>query len=125
MSDFREGIAKRLSNRIYVIVVKDPAGKLTLLADPGMDKPWCANSTSVMRNKKLADFHAAQCDGMACTWSEAFSLLMKENPLFEKQLYERLRTSARIPDPLPQDKQTGQILDKNGNPISNRNPSQQ
>lgn len=64
--------------------MKDNQGKMTLLADPGMNKPWSSH------NKRLADFHASQCDGEARTWAEAFSLLLKDNPGFEKELIERV-----------------------------------
>ena len=78
-----------LSQRIYVILMKDAQGNLTLLADPGMNQPWSS------KNKRLADFHAKQCDGEARTWGEAFALLAKDNPGFEKELVERVAQRAQ------------------------------
>ena len=69
----------------YVILMKDNRGKLTLLADPGMDRPWSS------KNKRLADFHASQCDGEARSFEEAWQLLIKEHPTFEKELVERIQ----------------------------------
>ena len=69
----------------YVILMKDAAGRLTLLADPGMDRPWSS------KNKRLADFHASECDGEARTFEEAWKLLIKEHPTFEKELIERIQ----------------------------------
>lgn len=81
---FESNVLARLSKSIFVILMKDSNGRLTLLADPGMNRPWSS------KNKRLADFHAKACDGEARTWSEAFSLLLKENPGFEKELIERV-----------------------------------
>ncbi len=72
----------------FVVLMKDQKGRLTLLADPGMDRPWSS------KNKKLADFHAKECNGEARTWGEAFSLLQKEYPQFEKELVERIAKKA-------------------------------
>lgn len=95
-----------LSDSIYVILLKDANQKLTLLADPGSRKPWSS------KNKKLADYHAAQCDGEARTWREAFGLLLKEHPGFESELYERIANARQD--------YTKTILDKN-NPHLNPN----
>lgn len=81
---FDHNILARLSKSIYVVLMKDSAGNLTLLADPGMNRPWSS------KNKRLADFHAKECDGEARPWGEAFSLLLKANPGFEKELIERV-----------------------------------
>jgi hypothetical protein len=92
MSDsipFNETHIAALSQRIFVILLKDEKGRLTLLADPGMNQPWSS------KNKRLADFHAKQCDGEARTWAEAFALLAKDNPGFEKELIERVRKRAQ------------------------------
>lgn len=86
---FNEQHIASLSSRIYVILLKDAQGRLTLLADPGMNQPWSS------KNKRLADFHAHQCDGEARTWAEAFALLVKENPGFEKELVERIARRAQ------------------------------
>lgn len=86
---FNEQHITALSQRIYVILMKDEKGRLTLLADPGMNQPWSS------KNKRLADFHAKQCDGEARTWAEAFRLLAKDNPGFEKELVERIAKRAQ------------------------------
>lgn len=72
----------------YVILMKDDRGNVTLLADPGMQQPWSS------KNKRLADFHAKECNGEARTWQEAFDILLKANPQFEKELVERARFAA-------------------------------
>lgn len=77
-----------LSDSVYVVLMKDDRGRLTLLADPGMRRPWSS------KNKRLADFHAKECDGEARTWGEAFSLLLKAYPGFEKELYERVAKAS-------------------------------
>lgn len=81
---FEHRVLERLSKSIYVVLMKDTVGNLTLLADPGMNRPWSS------KNKRLADFHAKECNGEARPWGEAFSLLLKENPGFEKELIERV-----------------------------------
>lgn len=85
-------IAWRIAKTTYVILVKDDQGRTNLLVDTGLNKPWS------IRNKRLADFHAKECDGEARTYEEALSILMKENPMFEKVLYERLEKKAKILD---------------------------
>lgn len=77
-----------LSDSIFVILLKDDRGHLTLLADPGIERPWSS------KNRRLAEFHASQCNGMAETWGNAFRLLLKENPNFEKELNERVQRNA-------------------------------
>ena len=85
MPDFGPtSIFSRIAKNTYVILLKDTQGNLTLLADPGMSRPWSS------KNKNIANFHAEECDGMASTFEEAFKLLLKENPNFEKELHERL-----------------------------------
>lgn len=81
---FQLGVAIK-SKELYVILMKDDAGRLTLLADPGENKPWYS------KNKKLADYHAKECDGEARTWQEAFDLLRKAHPEFEKELCRRVQ----------------------------------
>lgn len=80
-------IITRISNTTYVVLLKVD-GKLTLLTSPGESQPWHT------KNKKLADFHAKENNGMAATWSEAWRLLLKENPKFEQELMERIRMNA-------------------------------
>lgn len=114
-----EHITSRLAKKIYVILMKDDDGKLTLLVDTGLNRPWCANSENVLRNKKLAEFHAHECGGMAATYEDAFSLLKKANPNFEKKLVDNLKRKARIVESsLSKDQKTGIIYDKHGNPVS-------
>lgn len=79
-----------LANSIYVVLIKDREGHLTLVAEPGLQRPWSS------KNKKFADFIAHEADGMAATWREAFTLLLKENPMFEKQLHERIARNAHM-----------------------------
>lgn len=89
----------RFTRGTYVILLKDPQGKLTLLADPGMNRPWSS------KNYAVAKFHASECDGEARNFEEAFKLLLKEHPGFEKELLERIaRTSQDL---------TKTILDQN------------
>lgn len=76
-------IAWRIAKTTYVVLLKDGNGKLNLVVDIGMGRPWSS------QNKKRADEVAAECDGMAATYEEAFRLLMKDNPKYEADL-ERL-----------------------------------
>lgn len=108
-----DNIASRLAKKIYVVLVKDEKGRLTLIVDPGMNKPW---STKL---QKHAEQVAKECDGMAATVDEAHRLLLKENPLFEKSLVDRIERQAKITrHNLSTDKKTGQILDQHGRPIN-------
>lgn len=85
-------IAWRIAKTTYVIMLAGDDGKPNLLVDPGLNKPW---STT---NKKLADFHASQCNGEARTYEDALNILVKANPTFEKVLHENLAKKARILD---------------------------
>ena len=85
-------IAWRIAKTTYVILLRGDDGKPNLLVDPGLNKPW---STT---NKKLADFHASECDGEARTYEDALNILVKANPTFEKVLHENLARKARILD---------------------------
>jgi len=55
-----------------------------------MNVPWSS------KNKRYADQVASECDGMAATFEDAFRMLSKENPLFEKELYDKIAQSANI-----------------------------
>ena len=77
-------ILQRLSKSLFVVILKDDSGNLTLLASPGENKPWYT------KNKRIADFHAKANSGMACTWGEAWSLLLKAYPGFEDELIQRI-----------------------------------
>jgi hypothetical protein len=97
--DIYSRLVAKHGHSIYVILMKDDRGNLTLLADPGMNLPWHS------KNERLAKFHADQCSGMAATWHDAWKLLLKENPNFEKELVER---AAKVHTDL-----TKQKLDQN------------
>lgn len=73
-------IAWRIAKTTYVVLMKDSNGKLNLVVDIGMGRPWSS------KNKKMADQVASECDGMAATFEEAFKLLIKDNPAYEKDL---------------------------------------
>lgn len=88
-SSFDPVALQRISRGTYVILLKDAQGKLTLLADPGMSRPWSS------KNRAIAKFHAGECDGEARTWEEAFKLLIKEYPTFEKELIERIAKKSQ------------------------------
>jgi hypothetical protein len=124
-NNFFEHITGRLAKTIWVILVKDDAGNLTLLADPGLNKPWSINGPNPLRNQRVAEFHAKECNGQAATYEDAFRLLLKENPNFEKQLHDRLKKSAKIVESkLFRNNKTGLIVDEHGRPVDppTRNP---
>ena len=87
MSNHFDGTVYRLARTVYVVLMKDDAGNPTLLVDPGLDRPWSS------KNKRLADFHAKQCNGEARTWQEAFDILKKHTPNLEDALIKRMRTN--------------------------------
>lgn len=106
-------IAARIAKTTYVILLKDNHDRLTLLADPGMSQPWHS------RNKKLADYHAKECDGEARTFEDAWKLLLKANPHFEKQLHDRVKVAAsQVQESLVSKPQQKQILDEHGRPVN-------
>lgn len=106
-------IASRLAKQIYVVLVKDDHGKLTLIVDPGLGKPWNT------KRKLHAEQVAKECDGMAATIEEAHRLLLKENPFFERSLVDRVQRAAKIKaNNLSVNKTTGQILDPHGRPVN-------
>lgn len=107
-------IAERLSKTTYVILLRDEHKNITLLADPGLNRPWSS------KNKRLADFHAAQCNGEAHTWESAFSILRKEFPDFEKSLIQRLHNAAQkqTVKVLSGTKNLKPIIDSHGNPTA-------
>lgn len=78
------GIINRLAKITYVVLYKTkpspqhPRGQLTLLIEPGLNKVWS------IRNKSIAEFHAKENNGMACTWEEAWRLLVKEYGSLER-----------------------------------------
>lgn len=71
-------IINRLAKTVYVVLYKTrpspqhPTGQLTLLVEPGENTVWSCH------NKGIAEFHAKENKGMAATWAEAWSLLVKE-----------------------------------------------
>lgn len=107
-------IANRIARSTYVILLKDQRGHLTLLADPGLNRPWSS------KNKKLADFHAKQCDGEARTYEDAFRLLHKEHPLLESELLDRIRRASeeQTVRVVRGAKDLKPFIDENGNPIA-------
>jgi hypothetical protein len=94
----------------YVVLLKHQ-GKLTLLVDPGLNRPWSSP------NKKFADFQATACDGMAETVENAWALLLKENPLFEKQLVEGLSNQQINRNVLTPENDSRNIFGPDGQPI--------
>lgn len=90
--DFNPTAIERLATSLFVVLVKVPVDdpkfgrveRLSLVASPGEDKPW------YHRNRRVADLVAKEHDGMACTWKEAFAMLLKENPGFHDELIERV-----------------------------------
>lgn len=81
----------RIAKTTYVVLVRhQPSGVLTLVKDPGLNKPWSS------KNKRRADMVAKDCGGEARTWEDAFNLLRKENPGFEKHLIENLDPMAHL-----------------------------
>ncbi len=88
-----ERIVGRISKTCYVIVLRGRDGKLTYVPDFGSTRPWSSH------NKKLADFHASGTPGAtAMTWADAFQLMLKENPNFERELIARV--AAIKPGPI-------------------------
>lgn len=126
-----EKVVSRLSKTIHVVLLKNADGRLELLMDPGLNKPWMANSSNVLRNRKMADFQAKAHDGMAASWEDAFRLLKADDPHFEHRLHERVESamnqfklphgqSVATPESQPV-QQSGIVLDAKGNPTPNGN----
>jgi hypothetical protein len=86
-----EDIAWRIAKTTFVVLIRHE-GKLNLIVDPGLNQPWST------KQRKHADIVAKECDGMVATYAEAVDLLMKDNPQFEKSLYDRLAQKAKIID---------------------------
>lgn len=85
-------IFNRVARTTYVVIGRNSEGRLSLLQDPGMGKPWSS------KNKKLADFHAKINKGEARTAEDAFTLLLKDNPNFERDLVARAEAKAHTFD---------------------------
>lgn len=83
-------ITYRLAKTIYVVLYKQPDGKLNLVPDPGMGKPWSS------KNKRFADQVAKEHNGEARTWQEAFDLLRKDDPHFEQRLVDAIQKKQQI-----------------------------
>ena len=81
---FLDYLVAKKAKTVYVILLKDDQGRVALLADPGQKLPWHGT------NLNLAKFYATSCNGEAHTWQSAFDILKKDNPKFEKDLYERI-----------------------------------
>lgn len=84
MNDAFNQIFNRIAKKTYVVVGKAQDGKLSLLTDPGMSKPWSST------NLRLAQFHASQNNGQAMTAEDAMKALLKSRPEFEDELYKRI-----------------------------------
>jgi len=79
LQDFAEFKALQVADRTYVIVAERKDGRIILVADPGLGKPWSS------RNKKLADDHARALEqdplcrkASAMTINDAFPILQKQ-----------------------------------------------
>lgn len=81
---------QKKSNSIWVVLMKDDRGKLTLLVDHALHRPWSCE------NRKLAEFQAKNCNGEARLWKDAWDLLMKEYPNLEKSLVEKLHHDQAV-----------------------------
>lgn len=89
-----EPIVSRLAKTVYVVLFRTrpsaqhPRGQLTLLEEPGENKPWSTH------NLMIAKHHADLNKGQAATWAEAYSLLLKEYgsiQKFEDELIVRIQ----------------------------------
>lgn len=79
LQDFAEFKALQAADQIYVIVAERADGRIILVADPGLGKPWHS------KNKKLADDHARLLErdpncrkASAMTINDAFPVLQKQ-----------------------------------------------
>ncbi len=89
-------IIHRVASSTYVVLYKTKKGKLTLLIDPGLNRV-CSYS-----NKRLAEYHAKENDGMAATWADAWALLVKEYGTLEKledELLQKIVESQKTQKP--------------------------
>jgi hypothetical protein len=114
MSSPQELFLLHRARQVFVVMVRDKHGNPTLLFDPGMDRPWSST------NKKLADFQASACGGETHTVESAWSILLRENPLFEQQLVKQIVSRQQINFPTKESSTNGNtdsLFDANGNPI--------
>lgn len=88
MNDAFNTIFTRVAKKTYVVVGKAPDGKLSLLQDPGLGRPWSS------KNLRLAQFHASQNKGQAMTAEDAFSALRKSRPELEDELFKRIEAKS-------------------------------
>ena len=107
-------ITYRLAKTIYVVLYRQPDGRLNLVPDPGMDRPWSN------KNKRLADQVAKEHNGEARTWQEAFDLLRKDDPEIEKRLVDAIQKKQQIVNTKKSlIQQPNTILNQHGKPTSN------
>lgn len=111
--DLFHAVANRIAKTHYVILCRDDKGNLTLLMDPGLNRPWFST------NKKYADFQAKACDGEARTYEDAFQLLKKAAPDFEKSIMRHLENAQKqTVKPLSGARDIKPIIDSHGNPTA-------
>ncbi len=96
-------IAWRIAKTTFVILIRGDDGKLTLIVDPGLAKPWST------KQRKFADIVAKECDGMVATLEDALKLLMKEYPDFEGTMWERLEQKQKQHDIVKAKRQAAMI----------------
>jgi hypothetical protein len=94
-----------------VVVLYDQEGKLTLVLDPGLGRPWST------KNEKQAKWMADQVGGEAHTWESAFKLLLKAHPNFEDDLIDRIRRRTTLNVPRDANRGGPPIVDQGGNPL--------
>lgn len=112
-----ERIALRIAKTSFVVVVKD-GDTLNLIVDMGLNRPWSS------KNKKHADIVAKECDGMACTFEEAFKLLLKQegsSEQLERALVERMRNLPKQGKNKFFKSNSSEIVDSHGKPIAGAN----
>lgn len=115
-SEIRDRLMWRIGKTTYVVLIKD-GDILNLIVDPGLGKPWSS------KLKKMADQVADECGGMACTFDEAWSLLIKHNMKgdmgnLERALIDAIAQKAKIVKHKYAKTETTTILDANGNPVN-------
>ncbi len=124
--NFVDHIALRIAKQTFVVLIKGDDGKPNLVVDPGMGRPWSS------RNKRFADQVAKECDGEARTWEEAFKIIKKAHPEFERELHARIANAAasasqnlgkaekkvpQVPQVPPAQSATPTILDGHGREV--------
>lgn len=101
----------RLSRTIYVVLFRQKDGRLNLVPDPGMGKPWSS------KNKRMADQVAKEHGGEARTWQEAFDLLKKDDPEFERRLTDAVTKKQQIVNTKKSLLSPNTLLNQYGKPV--------